>query len=344
MPYSASMSLSRKTLLWLALGLGGPLIGFVGAYFTGILEWFLPPPRVLACEIEEIFSEPAAGTHFTILVTDLAGDTDGSQTRHVVGTLEGAARQGGIQVSRTCRVLAIEERGDLASALVKTEETGRDWLAEQNADILIWGEVARADEVLRLRILPPAPIAAGATSYRLTETLELPESYEADLSDVLYAVALASVAPATEKQGQYLVDLLTPAMGKVERLLTTPPSTLAGRQLAVIQVSFGNAAVALGEQSGVESWLEKAVSAYQSALSEFTREKFPEDWAMTQNNLGIALRALGEREEGTARLEEAVEALRAALEVRTRERQPLQWAMTQNNLGNALMRLGEREE
>ena len=59
---------------------------------------------------------------------------------------------------------------------------------------------------------------------------------------------------------------------------------------------------------------------------EWTRERVPLDWAMTQNNLGNALATLGERESGTARLEEAVAAYRAALEERTRERVPLDWA------------------
>jgi tetratricopeptide (TPR) repeat protein len=85
------------------------------------------------------------------------------------------------------------------------------------------------------------------------------------------------------------------------------------------------------------------VAAYRAALKEWTRERVPLQWAMTEMNLGLALEALGERESGTARLEEAVAAYRAALEERTRERVPLDWAATQMNLGVALQRLGERE-
>ena len=91
-----------------------------------------------------------------------------------------------------------------------------------------------------------------------------------------------------------------------------------------------------GERESGTARLEEAVAAYRAALEEWTRERVPLDWAMTQNNLGTALRRSGERESGTARLEEAVAAYRAALEERTRERVPLDWAMTQNNLGTAL--------
>jgi tetratricopeptide (TPR) repeat protein len=83
--------------------------------------------------------------------------------------------------------------------------------------------------------------------------------------------------------------------------------------------------------------------AHRQALKEFTRERFPLDWAQTQNFLGNALAAFGERESGTQRLEEAVAAHRSALHELTRERLLLDWAATQYNLGNALRRLGEQE-
>ena len=41
--------------------------------------------------------------------------------------------------------------------------------------------------------------------------------------------------------------------------------------------------------------LTEAVAAYRAALQEYTRERVPLDWAMTQNNLGTALRVLGRR-------------------------------------------------
>ena len=85
------------------------------------------------------------------------------------------------------------------------------------------------------------------------------------------------------------------------------------------------------------------MTAYTEALKEYTRERVPLGWAMTQNNLGTALATLGNRESRTERLEQAVTAYTEALKERTRERVPLDWAMTQNNLGTALAALGERE-
>jgi tetratricopeptide (TPR) repeat protein len=106
---------------------------------------------------------------------------------------------------------------------------------------------------------------------------------------------------------------------------------------------LGNALSTLGERESGTARLEEAVTAYRDALKEYTSERVPLDWAMTQNNLGNALWTLGARESGTARLEQAVTAYRDALKERTRERVPLDWATTQNNLGTALSTLGERE-
>lgn len=106
---------------------------------------------------------------------------------------------------------------------------------------------------------------------------------------------------------------------------------------------LGNALARLGERENGTARLKEAVEAYWAALEEWTRERVPLDWAMTQHNLGTALRALGERESGTARLEDAVAAYRAALQERTRERVPRYWAMTQHFLGRTLVMLGELE-
>ena len=51
----------------------------------------------------------------------------------------------------------------------------------------------------------------------------------------------------------------------------------------------GERARALGERESGTAQLEEAVAAYRLALEEWTRDRVPLDWAMTQNNLGNAL-------------------------------------------------------
>ncbi len=61
--------------------------------------------------------------------------------------------------------------------------------------------------------------------------------------------------------------------------------------------------------------MNEAVTAYRAALEVYTREQFPMDWAMTQNNLGNALQVLGRQTSRVEQMNEAVAAYRAALEV-----------------------------
>jgi len=67
-----------------------------------------------------------------------------------------------------------------------------------------------------------------------------------------------------------------------------------------VSILLGNALGTLGERESGTARLEEAVMAYRAALEEWTRDRVPLDWAMTQNNLGTALHTLGRRESGTA--------------------------------------------
>src|SRR4028119_931534 len=80
--------------------------------------------------------------------------------------------------------------------------------------------------------------------------------------------------------------------------------------------------------------LERAIAFYTAALTVYTRDAFPQDWAATQNNLGVAYlyRIRGDKAEN---IEMAIGSYTAALSVRTREAFPEKWAMTQNNLATA---------
>ena len=114
--------------------------------------------------------------------------------------------------------------------------------------------------------------------------------------------------------------------------------------LAAVIVLFSNRIqqFPLGDKA---SKIEIAITGYGIALSVYTRDAFPENWAMTQNNLANAYlhRIRGERAEN---LETAIACCQQALKVRTFEAFPENWAMTQNNLANAyLYRIrGERAE
>jgi tetratricopeptide (TPR) repeat protein len=88
--------------------------------------------------------------------------------------------------------------------------------------------------------------------------------------------------------------------------------------------------------------LGEAVTAYREALKEWSRERFPHQWARTQMHLGDALCALGALEDGTERIEQAVEAYSSALEGFMPERDALDCCTAFGKHGIAVLMLAER--
>lgn len=80
-----------------------------------------------------------------------------------------------------------------------------------------------------------------------------------------------------------------------------------------------------------------AISAYQCALRTFDRARFPQEYAILQNNLATAFLSIPFTDE-RAKMREAlaVQAFEEGLRVVNLVDHPAEYAMLQNNLGNAL--------
>jgi tetratricopeptide (TPR) repeat protein len=193
-----------------------------------------------------------------------------------------------------------------------------------------------------------AAIEAGPSSYdSAEELLKRAEAMDREATESLAAALekrnLNAAATRAQRGELSLLRLdYESAIGHFkEAAEITPPSRPEVR--VRYRWAHANALYEYGKDRGINRALEKAIDQLRSLARGLARDRFPLDWAMTQNNLGNALLALGERQSGAARLEEAITAYRDALLEFTRDRVPLQWATAQNNLGIALKVLGERE-
>ncbi len=326
--------------------LSASAVAYLKGIFDDIIGNVLPKGAEISCLGREWvvdhlpFRQPeVAPDVFRILIATLDGDdTSGTLTYAVVRAFQG---QQAIDAVSTCRVLRIQGAG--LTAEEAAAKIGGKWLAGRKADVLIFGEVLPKGEALNLQFLTSGPLHDfTAKSFRFDSGLLTDEFKEAAAAQ-LQAAALAAVNPATEQQGEYLVQTLRPVAVRLRRIAESPPPGMSPTGMATVQFSLGQALNAIGDQAGDNQALQKAVEAYGEALKEWTRDRVPLDWALAQNNLGLALERLGERERGTEMLQKAVEAYGEALKEWTRDRVPLQWAAAQNNLGLALARLGERE-
>ena len=94
----------------------------------------------------------------------------------------------------------------------------------------------------------------------------------------------------------------------------------------------------------IKSNLIKSIHAYLQVLEVRTLEKFPSDYAMTQNNLGAAHGTLASIEDKAENSKRAIQAYLQALKVSTLEQFPTDYAMTQNNLGAAYGTLAQVQD
>jgi tetratricopeptide (TPR) repeat protein len=80
--------------------------------------------------------------------------------------------------------------------------------------------------------------------------------------------------------------------------------------------------------------LRRAIECYEAALTVYTSQASPYDYAGTQNSLGAAYTNLptGDR---TENLRRAIGCYKAALTIYTPQTTPLEYARTQSNLGSA---------
>ena len=305
----------------------------------------LPGVAYLVEKLDDLKSLPqASGKSFSIMLAKLENDKDG---KHRTVIKEALSRYEGIELFVAPRMVSTEGNANVTEAIRSAHEHARKLLKESHADVMIWGTVldtSKGDSPLSLHWTTSDKVGAKTTSegYRPTESnYDLPDLFWSNLGDVLGLLVTAQAATFYPQQGQSVADRLQPFIERTRVLLAS--SKLTPDKLAAIKRPFADALIIYGEQRGDSNALIEAVAAFRDALKEYTRDRVPLGWAMTQNNLGGTLLSLGERESGNAHLDEAVTVLREELKERTRDRVPLDWAGTQNNLGLALQTLGERE-
>ncbi len=277
-----------------------------------------------------------------IYVAELRGDKENSHRKHIVDTLTEQLGET-VQILHAGKEFCGKETGNPGDDALDANRKGQLYLDHKKykGDLLIWGQVIKDSQVVKLRFTSPAYKVAAQGRFTFDQEMLLTQKFDAELAAALAAIAAQLALPAVNP-GKYVGDVLIPVAEKLGKIVANLPESMRPDQRGLLLRSYALAEFTIGEQRGDSDALKRAIAAYREALKERTREKVPLDWAMTQNNLGNAFLRLGQRESGTEQLEAAITAYREALKEYTREKVPLLWAMTQNNLGTVLSTLGER--
>lgn len=283
----------------------------------------------------------AEPTLFTVMVAAMNGDTaDGAASHALFKQMES---KGAFKVRPLPRPFVIEDAQDPASTLA-TLTAIRHCLADENGDLMIWGDVSKDGYVLRLSGCS-LPDEEKPASFGPTTRIDLPLGLGEAQIALLYAACLAAIDPANEGQKAAQRRLLPQAAQPLELLAAKPPVSLSMPQQRTIQLITGHVCCVAGlvvAPSQAADWLQKAANCYRAAEKRLnSRIDPPWEAALLRKHLAAALTARAERvkERTQECLEEAVTEWRNAAQGIPKERLPQEWAAAHTRLGNALYRL-----
>jgi len=200
--------------------IGAALVASLTAWLGGFLGSatgdLLPSGPDAFCALSETvraawpFGRKPAADKFTILIATIDGD-DASHT-YTYAVERAFSDRKGINPVDFCRVLRVAGFSDETRA--ETIASAQHWLLQQRAEVLIGGRLLKKDEALDLWFIGSGG-GQGAEPKKFTLAANLikeEKDFAQATSDQLLAVALASVDPATEQQGKYLVEILSLAL------------------------------------------------------------------------------------------------------------------------------------
>ncbi len=298
----------KMSLGWLGrkIGIRGLIIGLI---IISLVSWFwkelkdwdkvskLPGVSTIVSLISQESLPQADPKSFAVALARLENDKDRQHERLIVEALKELK---GIQILRFDRTIKLE--GSQPEQSVKAgHEKGRAYLKKTRAHVLIWGTILSRDgkSLPKLYWTTYRDLQRERQwgRYQLTDDLNLPDVFWGDLVDILRLLVVTYDAEFHTQEGHFIGDELGLFIEKVRQPVGASQGRPGWNAEARANVRFilANSLLRFGEEVGKNEPLQEAVTAYREVLKEWTPQRVPWGWAMTQNNLGNALQILGER-------------------------------------------------
>ncbi len=278
-----------------------------------------------------------------ILVGKIRDDYEDAQRKSLLAALDGipGLRAAALDRDLTKTMPGVSEPGGIFNddLMRRATREARAWMGEQNADLLIWGNIDPTGRNLELHFTATAS-SPGERPGRFTtlNTLTVPVDFYTDWVPLIRAVALAAIDPRSFPQGRILRSAL-PAVAQSARAMGLDPSAgLEPSERASILFCYGNAAAICAQLEGDRSWYHTAVEAWRAAIDLAGQEQNPILGQLYQQ-LGLVLQIIAERSNDTDCLEQAADAYRRALMHISRRRQGLDWGLVKYRLGCVLYKI-----
>lgn len=278
-----------------------------------------------------------------ILVGRLKDDFEDLQRQAIIQALDGIP---GVRVDIIDRELSRfipgldEPEGVTNDDIVKrATREARAWMAEKNADLLVWGGADPTGRNMELRFIATAS-SPGERPGRFTalNMLVLPNDFYAEWVPLIRAVFLAAIDPRSIVQGRILRSALPSLATGAKPMGIDPSPAMEPAERAAILFCYGNVAAICAQLEGARAWYHVAVDAWRAAAELLETNRGPLLGQLYQQ-LGLVLQIIAERTNDTDRLQEAADAYRRALIHLSRRKQPLDWGLIKYRLACVLYKV-----
>jgi tetratricopeptide (TPR) repeat protein len=302
-------------------------------------------PNVLHDEPEDMLfgAEP-----LRVLISPLNGDPDNRAARHIHDRLSGRM---GITVRMSERPLTAPGADNAQPVFLSMAvDLGRRWLARENADLLIWGDVVTAaalnkdaapGQSWRLRFLGGAtPVQPLGATLSALERLEVPAFFDGGVGDLIFGAALAAVNVESNDGLRARASLFGPTMKKV-RHVAEGDSLGTVAECATVQACYAALILLDGARTGDVLTLEKAVSVYRGALILGDDAFSAYEKAMLGTHMADAMSLIADATDHVKLADKTVEYYRLALGMVRKDIFPDDYAALKTRLGLALHIMAE---
>ena len=278
-----------------------------------------------------------------ILVGKIRDDYEDAQRKLILAALDGVPglRAVGLERDLTKTMPGLADAGAVLNddLMKRATREARSWMNDQNADLLIWGNIDSTGRNLELHFTATAS-SPGERPGRFTafNTLTMPVDFYTDWVPLIRAVSLAAIDPRSFPQGRILRSAL-PAIAQSARAMGLDPSAaMEPLERASILFCYGNVCASCAQLEGDRSWYHTAVEAWRNAIDLAGPDQGPLTGQLYQQ-LGLVLQIIAERSNDVDMLEQAADAYRRALMHISRRKQGLDWGLVKYRLGCVLYKI-----
>ncbi len=248
---------------------------------------------------------------FVAAFAHLQGDDHDRRVEHLVNALSAMDRRLAITpiiVNRTIDVTGSQR------AIAHIEAMGL--AGDARANVLTWGAVSPSGNADSAFQTEPGFETPFSGTY-IPSDFKLPDLGGSDFDDVLRLLVATRSVIFMREWGYACGDALEPLIQKVSSIAENKSRSSGWSLDARARVDFILGAAERTSAYEIQSRdsLRRSAAYFQQALTEWSRDRFPLEWAMTQTNLGATLEISAASEMNEDTLQKALDSYNAALEV-----------------------------